>query len=358
MNKFILSILLCFTLVSLTACTNNEPETKTTAQNKQIQAEVNKETVPPEFNKQTALNLMNEYSSLMNSLLKDARDDLKITSYQSKEEITIHLNEIMSKNLASTMTDSFFTEKAEGLYVIPRDAPTFLNESQPFDIEKVTDTHYKIIQEQSNELIGHVTMVYHAILENNNWLISDIESLEMNSLTKEEPLTDSEPTEDLSEVAQTVVSLIADKDFHSLSSMINPEKGVLFSPYVYIEKDAIVFPPKDIKTFFENSSVYTWGTFDGSGEPITLTPSDYYEKFIYEKPYIEAEEILVNEFKQRGNTINNIKDRFPNSAIVEFHITGTSEFAGMDWASLNLVFEKEPNGVWTLVAIINDRWTI
>ena len=58
-----------------------------------------------------------------------------------------------------------------------------------------------------------------------------------------------------------------------------------------------------------------------------------------------------------GNSINNLKDIYQNSEVVEFYHKGSDEYAGMDWRVLRLVFD-EYQGKRYLVAIISDQWTV
>lgn len=100
---------------------------------------------------------------------------------------------------------------------------------------------------------------------------------------------------------------------------------------------------------------YLWGYEDGSGFEIRLTPAEYYEEYLLEANYSAKE--------RYGRTIQPTTHEFihqiyPEATIVEYYFPGTDQYDGMDWQSLNMVFEKNSNGDWILVAIVNDRWTI
>jgi hypothetical protein len=87
-------------------------------------------------------------------------------------------------------------------------------------------------------------------------------------------------------------------------------------------------------------------------------PSEYYSKFIYDSKYDQADEIEFDRKEARGNTIRNITEVFPDSHSIEYYVKGTEENGNMDWKALNLVFEKDAEGEWKLVAIVHDQWTI
>src|SRR5690625_2084272 len=85
--------------------------------------------------------------------------------------------------------------------------------------------------------------------------------------------------------AETIVELIKNKNFEELANYVHDEKGLLFSPYIYIEEDSLVFSAEDVSNFLENKELYLWGIYDGKGNPIELTTEGYYEEFIYSRDF-------------------------------------------------------------------------
>ncbi|MBI3019616.1 MAG: hypothetical protein HYY61_06990 [Deltaproteobacteria bacterium] len=167
------------------------------------------------------------------------------------------------------------------------------------------------------------------------------------------------PSERLKNIAQKTILAIQNKDFDTLSKLVHPDKGVRFSPYTYveIEKD-IVFTIDQIKNFFQDTQKYVWGEYDGSGEPMEFTPSEYYKRFIYDQDFAKAKEIEINKVIGQGNTTNTISKVYPEASFVEYHFPGFDpKYSGMDWRSLRLVFEQK-NGQWFLIGIVHDEWTI
>ncbi len=165
--------------------------------------------------------------------------------------------------------------------------------------------------------------------------------------------------ETLEEVATDVINLIKDKDTEALALRVHPEKGVRFSPYVSVRENDVVLTSEEFENIFTNKKIYLWGYSDGSGFPINATFSDYYKTFVYSSDFANAEEISYDgEIIGKGNTINNIRDFYPEGKVVEYHFSGFDEkYGGMDWQSLNLVFENK-DGDWYLVAVVHDSWTI
>ncbi|MBS4538661.1 hypothetical protein GOQ27_09305 [Clostridium sp. D2Q-11] len=156
-----------------------------------------------------------------------------------------------------------------------------------------------------------------------------------------------------------VMKVIKEKNTDQLSSYVHPEEGLRFSPYFNVDKDNDkMFSKEDVAKLWDNSTEYKWGNYDGSGNPIELTFKGYYEEFIYNKDFINPEIIGNNVPIGEGNTLDNIKDIYPDSHFIEFHFTGSDTQAqGMDWQSLRLVFKQKDN-TWHLIGIVHGQWTI
>jgi hypothetical protein len=163
---------------------------------------------------------------------------------------------------------------------------------------------------------------------------------------------------DLRGTAELVINSLADKDMEMVANFVHPERGVRFSPYAFVRDEYQVFLPQELPDLLGSEEVYTWGNYDGTGEPIALEFEEYYEEFVYSADFADPEQIAINERLGQGNTINNIDDFYPEASFVEYHFSGfEEEYEGMDWESLRLVFVQE-DGAWWLVGIVHDEWTI
>ena len=155
--------------------------------------------------------------------------------------------------------------------------------------------------------------------------------------------------------------LLALKDFDPtrLAALANPEKGIRFSPYSYVDlKKDVVLLPDELKTIFKNNRKLLWGYSDRDGLPIKLTPLKYFQTYVYDRDYAKDSEIEYSRIDNQGLTANNSFEAYPNSIIVEYHFSGYNrKEQELDWKSLKLVFE-ESNQVWYLVGIIHDQWMI
>jgi hypothetical protein len=160
--------------------------------------------------------------------------------------------------------------------------------------------------------------------------------------------------------AQAVMAL-KDGDMLLLSALTHPGKGLRFSPYATVQVGVggdLVFSAGQVSLLMDDATVYHWGVYDGSGDPIDLAFQDYYEEFAYGVDFARPDVVGFDQVVGQGNSINNIATAYPNGVMVEYHFEGFDpQFAGMDWRSLRLVFEEQA-GTWYLVGIIQDQWTI
>ncbi len=162
----------------------------------------------------------------------------------------------------------------------------------------------------------------------------------------------------LLEVSNQVLQSIKEKDFSTLAGYVHPDMCLRFSPYPTIQPQDLVFCPSEISTLLADNTQYQWGQFDGSGKPIRMTFSQYYERFIYDVDFAHAEMIGFNQIIGTGNAINNIHEFYPQAVFVEYHYPEIDpQYGGMDWRSLRLVFKKEDMS-WFLMGIVHGEWTI
>jgi hypothetical protein len=164
--------------------------------------------------------------------------------------------------------------------------------------------------------------------------------------------------EDVAARAAEIIMALEYEDLETLATAVHPEKGVRFSPYTYVRGEDLTFGAAQIRGLFADQTVYTWGVFDGTGEPIEFTFRAYFDRFIYDVDFARPDVVGLNETIGAGNTINNIVEAYPGAIAIEYHFEGFDpQYAGMDWRSLRLVLEKS-EGVWYLVGVVHDEWTI
>ncbi|WP_068604768.1 hypothetical protein [Paenibacillus swuensis] len=174
-------------------------------------------------------------------------------------------------------------------------------------------------------------------------------------------LTPAEAQETIGEQTTKVIEAIRDQDWKAIAAFVHPETGVRFSPYAHIDtaKD-VVLKPDQLEKQFKDPAKLTWGTHDGSGEPIMLSFAQYAEKFIYPHDYAQAETTGYNQVIGKGNTLDNSREPgiYADAIMVEYHFNGFDpKVDGMDWGSLRLFYQQR-EGVWYLTGVVHDQWTI
>ena len=172
------------------------------------------------------------------------------------------------------------------------------------------------------------------------------------------PVASENEAPDLTATAEQVIAALAQKDMEKLAEFVHPDMGVRFSPYAFVREEHQVFMPEELPPLVGSEEVYTWGAYDGTGDPIELTFDGYYEEFVYSADFANPEQMAVDERLGQGNSINNIGEFYPGASFVEYHFSGfEEEYEGMDWESLRLVFVAE-DSAWWLVGVVHDEWTI
>lgn len=163
---------------------------------------------------------------------------------------------------------------------------------------------------------------------------------------------------DIKKLSKTIIKALNEYDMETIALYVNKEKGLLFSPYVYVTEEAVKFEQAELTTLLEDDKTYIWGDYDGKGTPIELTPKHFFDEFMDIEQLLDPDDVFIDDPQDRGNTENNIHDVFPDETVVEFYDEGSEAYAGIDWSSINLVYAKDEEGIYTLVAIVRDVWTI
>lgn len=158
--------------------------------------------------------------------------------------------------------------------------------------------------------------------------------------------------------AMAVAGYIRDSAWSSLAGTVHPEKGVTFTPYSAVDPNDMCFTPEEVAAFGSDTRTYHWGYADGSGAPLTLTPADYFARYVFNTDYTLAPYLGVNRVISSGNAVENVADAYPDGSFVEFFYSGLDQAnEGFDWCGLKLVFEPW-EGQLMLVGVIHSEWTI
>ena len=129
-----------------------------------------------------------------------------------------------------------------------------------------------------------------------------------------------------------VLAALEAKDMNALATYTDPSQGIRFSPYAYVDvANDLVFQTSVFPQLINDTTVYTWGSYDGSGEPMSLTFEAYFDDFVYDADYLNPHVIGLNQIIGQGNSLVNLSTEYPNAEFVEFHFTGfDSQYQGID----------------------------
>lgn len=160
-------------------------------------------------------------------------------------------------------------------------------------------------------------------------------------------------------LTKEILGIVKDKDYKELAHYVHPQVGLRFSPYGYIDTlSHLHFTKEEFIKEAEGDHRVVWGSFDGTGKNIRMTLDEYFDRFVYDKDFLNAQQVSVNEVLGKGNSLINTNEIFPRADFTESYFPGFEEkYGGMDWRSLRLVFQRQGDGIY-LVAIVHDEWTV
>lgn len=170
--------------------------------------------------------------------------------------------------------------------------------------------------------------------------------------------TNQELSEDqiVTKLNKEILEILKKEDYANLSTYIHLDEGLRFSMYSFVSDEDKTFSKLDFDKYINSDIRFTFGEKDGLAEKYSVSLKDYFKNWVFKKDFSKAK-FNIQNFEGRGNTINNIKEKYPSSVVVENYIKGTAEYSYMDWNSLILIFEKIEDQYY-LVGIANNQWTI
>lgn len=176
------------------------------------------------------------------------------------------------------------------------------------------------------------------------------------------PLPDPLDPEDnfpLLSSACIVCRCLQQQSWSTLATYVHPDRGVTFTPYSTVDPDSdLNFTADQIRNLAQDPNVYVWGFEDGRGEPIQMTFPQYFERYVYDRDYIQVPELGVDRVMTGGNALENLAEVYDGCRFVDFSFpTFDPVNDGLDWSSLKLVFQPEGER-WYLVGIVHGEWTI
>lgn len=209
-------------------------------------------------------------------------------------------------------------------------------------------------EESNGDIEGLIAQVEELTIQVNNLTEENAELIAQNN-----PAQNPTSAQGLWDIGHEVMELIKVKDMAALSAYVHPSKGLMFSPYVHINSTFDqVFTPQEVADLPSNTTEYDWGYYYGTPveTQILLDFNDYYDEFIYDEDFLNANIIGVNAVVSYGDIIDNIADEYPDAEYLEFYIITSQDNNNIYWRSLKVAFE-EVGGQYKLMGIIHGQWT-
>ena len=159
--------------------------------------------------------------------------------------------------------------------------------------------------------------------------------------------------------AKLALAAISNEDAETIASIVHPGQGIRISPDMNVTQESIVLKPKDIKEHLNDEKKFKWGIEDGTGDPIVLTLNEYLQTRA--EIFSGVTDVLTGDIatigKRRSSAPNTTATFFASDVLVVSYRIQASHPENHDWQTLWMVF-RQKNGVWFLVGLVNDQWTI
>ncbi|HET9424491.1 MAG TPA: hypothetical protein VFO55_03895 [Gemmatimonadaceae bacterium] len=160
-------------------------------------------------------------------------------------------------------------------------------------------------------------------------------------------------------VAARVVAALKARDIPALADLTHPARGIRFTPYTHVDTAADQrLAREELLARWERPDSLLWGSYDGSGEPMRLSMRQYFDRFVHDFDVAASPRVARDSAPMGvGNSLYNIREVYPDAAIIEFNTPGTDpRYGGMDWRSLWVVLERTGDR-WYLVGLVHGSWT-
>ncbi|WP_297720550.1 hypothetical protein [Intestinimonas sp.] len=165
----------------------------------------------------------------------------------------------------------------------------------------------------------------------------------------------------LLEAGSSVLAALKAGDLQTLAALVDPDRGVTFTSYSTVDpRSDLTFLPDQLSQAGMNRTPYVWGYTQGKGDAITMTLPEYLTSYVFNIDYTQAPMIGVDALLSSGNSLENVRDAYPEDRFLEYYFPGQDpEVGGLDWCALKLVFsDRDHTGSYRLVGIIHSEWTI
>lgn len=113
-----------------------------------------------------------------------------------------------------------------------------------------------------------------------------------------------------------VLHALKHQDYEALAQVIHPQRGVTCTPLSTVSPGSDrVLTPEQIRGLAGDPSVYTWGTSDERGAPVSMTMAQYFAQYVYDTDYTQAPLIGLDQVVISGNALENLNGSTLSAAL-------------------------------------------
>ncbi|MFP7492147.1 hypothetical protein SFC66_00060 [Terribacillus saccharophilus] len=138
-----------------------------------VRAEKNQASEQQELNDEQIDQLT---SAFMDKITQDIDSNYKVLNYNTKEELLKSFDEVAAREVSEPIVDFYFTEEADGLYILPTETPAWFNPDNSYKVETDSDKYVTITQSNTDELYGNYTIEI-KFLYDGGWKIAAVKYL-------------------------------------------------------------------------------------------------------------------------------------------------------------------------------------
>ncbi|WP_249871145.1 hypothetical protein [Oceanobacillus saliphilus] len=111
--------------------------------------------------------------TFMDILVQDTNVNYQVINFNTKEELLNEFEKVTTKETAQDYVDFYYTEEADGMYILPTETPPWFLEGNEYDMINVDASTVKVVQENYTDLYGYYTLELEFTFDG-DWKITEI----------------------------------------------------------------------------------------------------------------------------------------------------------------------------------------
>ncbi|MFD1851183.1 hypothetical protein [Oceanobacillus bengalensis] len=112
-------------------------------------------------------------NQFMNILVQEIDTNYKALYVKNVDELLTAFEEVTTREVAAPYVDFYYTEEADGMYILPTETPPWFVEENEYEIQRITDNKVKVIQHNQTVMDGKYTIELELTYKN-NWKITKV----------------------------------------------------------------------------------------------------------------------------------------------------------------------------------------